>query len=154
MVHYKRLALAGLAFGVACLAALAAVAGSASLLMVEVLTACIGFGTGTTFPICTVSVQNAVDRAHLGVATGVLAFLRSLGGALGVAAVGAVALSYGLPLGGEGATVTAAGASGTAFAMIFVAATVFLAAAFLMLLVMPEKPLRGSARDERVMVPE
>ena len=51
-----------------------------------------------TFPVATVSVQNAVDRMHLGVATGVLTFLRSLGSALGVAMLGAVALGYGLPL--------------------------------------------------------
>ena len=78
------------------------VAGHASLLVVEILTTCIGIGTGTTFPVSTVSVQNAVDRMHLGVATGVLTFLRSLGGALGVALLGAVALGYGMPLGRRG----------------------------------------------------
>ena len=80
---------------------LALVAGHASLVVVEFLTICIGIGAGTAFPVSTVSVQNAVDKAHLGVATGVLTFLRSLGSALGVAMLGAIALGYGLPLGGE-----------------------------------------------------
>ena len=101
--HYKRIAMIGVAFAIVChRPARAFVAGHASLLVVEILTTLIGLGTGTTFPVATVSVQNAVDRAHLGVATGVLTFLRSLGSALGVAMLGAVALGYGLPLAGEG----------------------------------------------------
>ena len=56
---------------------------------------------GLTFPVTTVSVQNGVDQQHLGVATGMLTFLRSLGSALGVAVLGAIALGYGIPLGAE-----------------------------------------------------
>ena len=101
-VHYKRIAMVGVTFAILCLGLLSLVAGHASLLVVELLTTAIGLGTGTTFPVATVSVQNAVDRMHLGVATGVLTFLRSLGSALGVAMLGAVALGYGLPLAEEG----------------------------------------------------
>jgi hypothetical protein len=116
------------------------------LLEVEILTALIGFGTGTIFPISTVSVQNAVDRAHLGVATGVLTFLRSLGGAIGVAALGAVALGYGLPLAGEGVHV-AHGSTDASFAIIFFATAALLVAALAVLTLMPEKPLRGYDRE-------
>jgi EmrB/QacA subfamily drug resistance transporter len=144
--HYKRIAVAGAMFAMVCLGLLSLVAGHASLVVVEVMTACIGFGTGTTFPVATVSVQNAVDRTHLGVATGMLAFLRSLGGALGVAMLGAVALGYGLPITGEGAQVAGKAASVAPFVMIFLVVAATLLLSLVTLGLMPEKPLRG--RDE------
>ena len=122
---------------------LAFVAGHASLLVVEVLTICIGLGTGTTFPVTTVSVQNAVDRMHLGVATGVLTFLRSLGSALGVAILGAVALGFGLPLAGEGVQMAGHVASVQPFVMIFLVAAATLVLGLITLTLMPEKELRG-----------
>jgi EmrB/QacA subfamily drug resistance transporter len=143
--HYKRIALLGTAFASICLVALALVSDGRSLVPIEVLTALIGFGSGTTFPVGTVSVQNAVDQAHLGVATGVLTFLRSLGAALGVAVLGAVALGYGLPLAGEGGGAAGDVASTASFAAIFFVAAAMLAASFVMLAFMPEKPLRGGA---------
>ena len=115
---------------------------AAPLALVEFLTICIGIGAGTAFPVFTVSVQNAVDKAHLGVATGVLTFLRSLGGALGVAMLGAIALGYGLPLGGEAMQIGGHAASATPFAMIFLACGATMLAALLTLALMPEKPLR------------
>ncbi|MER9327454.1 MDR family MFS transporter [Mesorhizobium sp. M0488] len=141
--HYKRIAMAGMIFAILCLGVLSLVAGHASLLVVEILTTCIGLGSGTTFPVATVSVQNAVDQAHLGVATGVLTFLRSLGSALGVAILGAVALGYGLPLAGEGAQAVGATAEAPAFVMIFLVAAAMLLLALVALGLMPEKPLRG-----------
>jgi EmrB/QacA subfamily drug resistance transporter len=151
--HYKRIALLGLLFSIVCLAIMGMVADHASLLLVELLTACIGFGTGTIFPVSTVSVQNAVDRAHLGVATGVMTFLRSLGGALGVAALGAVALGYGLPLAGEGAHTVHSGTDGS-FSIIFFATAVLMVLAFAILALMPEKPLRGYDREAAPVISE
>jgi EmrB/QacA subfamily drug resistance transporter len=142
-VHYKRIAMIGVSFAIVCLGLLSLVAGHASLLVVEILTTCVGLGSGTTFPVATVSVQNAVDQAHLGVATGVLTFLRSLGSALGVAILGAVALGYGLPLAGEGTHAAGAVASAEAFMMIFFVAAAILLMALVMLGLMPEKALRG-----------
>jgi EmrB/QacA subfamily drug resistance transporter len=142
-VHYKRIAMIGVSFAIVCVGVLSLVAGHASLLVVEILTTCIGLGSGTTFPVATVSVQNAVDQAHLGVATGVLTFLRSLGSALGVAILGAVALGYGLPLAGEGAHSAGAVASAEAVTMIFLVAAVILLMALAALGLMPEKALRG-----------
>ncbi len=144
--HYKRIAMVGVLFAIVCLGVLSLVAGHASLLVVELLTICIGLGTGTTFPVATVSVQNAVDRTHLGVATGVLTFLRSLGSALGVAMLGAVALGYGLPLAGEGVAVAGQIVSAVPFTMIFLAAALTLMLSLITLALMPEKSLRG--RDE------
>ncbi|MER8587786.1 MFS transporter [Mesorhizobium sp. M1338] len=142
-VHYKRIAMAGVTFAILCLGILSLVAGHASLLIVEILTTCIGLGSGTTFPVATVSVQNAVDQAHLGVATGVLTFLRSLGSALGVAILGAVALGYGLPLAGEGTQAASTAVEALAFVMIFFTAATMLVMALVALVLMPEKPLRG-----------
>ncbi|MER8955719.1 MFS transporter [Mesorhizobium sp. M0833] len=143
--HYKRIAMIGTVFSILCLGVLSLVAGHASLLLVEVLTTCVGLGTGTTFPVATVSVQNAVDRMHLGVATGVLTFLRSLGSALGVAMLGAVALGYGLPLASEGTQPAGHVASAMPFVMIFLAAAATLLLSFITLWLMPEKTLRGHA---------
>ena len=149
VTHYKRIALGGALFCAACLTVLGLVAAHPSLLAVEFLTIGAGIGSGATLPICTVAVQNAVDRVHLGVATGLITFMRSLGGAIGVAAFGAVALGYGLPLGREAAGAAGAGgaaaASPTAFGVIFLAAAGCAFVSFLFLVLMPEKPLQGAA---------
>ncbi|RUY13421.1 MFS transporter, partial [Mesorhizobium sp. M7A.F.Ca.US.005.03.2.1] len=152
--HYKRIAMVGVVFSMLCLCLLAVVAGYATLLEVEVLTICIGFGTGTTFPVTTVSVQNAVDRVHLGVATGVLTFLRSLGSALGVAMLGAVALGYGLPLAGEGVRIAGHSATVEPFVMIFAVAAATLLLGLITLTLMPEKELRGYADNAAPMLAE
>jgi MFS family permease len=145
-VHYKRIAMIGVSLAIVSIGLLSAIAGHASLLEVEILTTLIGLGSGTTFPVATVSVQNAVDRTHLGVATGVLTFLRTLGGALGVAMLGAVALGYGLPLSSEGSQTPIQLTSALPFVMIFLTAGITLVLALIVLFLMPEKALRG--RDE------
>ena len=52
--------------------------------------ALLGLGMGMGMPNLTVAVQNAVAHRELGAATGTMTFVRSLGGALGVAASGAI----------------------------------------------------------------
>lgn len=143
VAHYKWIALFGIGLAIACLGALSYVAPTGSFLTAELLTIGFGLGSGTTFPVCTVAVQNAVDRMHLGVATGVLSFLRSLGAALGVALLGAVALGYGVSFAHEGGAATAT-ASAMAFPVIFLAACGLLVLALAILATMPEKVLRGS----------
>jgi len=76
----------------------------------------------------------------------VLTFLRTLGGALGVAMLGAVALGYGLPLSAEGSQTPIQLTSALPFQMIFIAAGITLVLALVAMALMPEKPLRG--RDE------
>ena len=148
ITHYKRLALAGGTFSIVCLAILALLAGRTSLFTLELLTAGVGFGSGMTFPVATISVQNAVDQAHLGVATGVLTFLRSLGGALGVALLGAIALGNGLPLGGEHLqAVSASVSSALPFTYIFITCALTSTLALVFFALMPEKPLRGSPEN-------
>lgn len=154
VAHYKRLALVGVGFGVVALAVLAFVAGSTSLILVVVLTTCVGYGAGTTFPVATISVQNAVERSYLGVATGVLTFMRSLGGALGVALLGAVGVAYGLPLMGEGVQAQGQLSSASPFVAIFVASVALLVATLAALAAMPEKPLRGRSESEAPVIAE
>ncbi|RYJ03642.1 MAG: DHA2 family efflux MFS transporter permease subunit [Acetobacteraceae bacterium] len=50
----------------------------------------LGLGMGMGMPNLTTAVQNAVSHRELGAATGAMAFVRSLGGALGVAASGTI----------------------------------------------------------------
>ncbi|MBV9220374.1 MAG: MFS transporter, partial [Methylobacteriaceae bacterium] len=103
------------------------------------------------FPVTTVSVQNAAAPGDLGVATGMLAFLRSLGSALSVSVLGAILLASGIvgnlaeSGGANGAPVSPqiAAASGHAFAWVFGAGAASLFLSVLCLLFMEEKPLRG-----------
>jgi EmrB/QacA subfamily drug resistance transporter len=49
-----------------------------------------GFGVGLCMPVLVLAVQNAVEHRDLGTATSALTFLRSMGGAFGVAILGAL----------------------------------------------------------------
>ena len=49
----------------------------------------LGFGLGFTLPSYTIAVQNAVEHRFLGVATSTVQFYRTIGGALGLAVLGA-----------------------------------------------------------------
>lgn len=44
----------------------------------------LGFGIGLTFPVFLLAVQNQVPEGEVGAATGLISFLQSLGGAIGV----------------------------------------------------------------------
>ncbi|GAT65988.1 multidrug MFS transporter [Planomonospora sphaerica] len=61
-----------------------------SLLVVGVDNAVIGIGLGASMQILILAAQNAVPRGDLAVATSGVGFFRSLGGAVGVAAFGAI----------------------------------------------------------------
>jgi EmrB/QacA subfamily drug resistance transporter len=50
----------------------------------------LGAGLGLTMQLLTVIVQNSVDPRHMGIATSTITFFRTLGGAFGAAAFGAV----------------------------------------------------------------
>ena len=111
-------------------------------------------------PNMTIAVQNAVPREDLGAATATLAFCRSLGGAVGVAAAGAVlAGQLRLAVGAEGlaqaglrqlaalppeAHAAAVDLYRHAIATTFLAGTGVIAAAFVAILFLPELPLRAS----------
>ncbi len=144
LTRYKWLAILGSGLATASLVLFAVVAGQKSLLLSEIAMIGAGIGAGLTFPVAIIATQNAVARADLGAATGVLTFLRALGGAIGVASLGAIALGYGIPMAHEGAQAAAdADVSAGVFAVVFIAAAVWMAGSFLSFLVMREKPLQG-----------
>lgn len=149
-VHYKRLAVAGLCFAIAALALLSYFAPILSYWQAEALVLALGLGVGPLFPTATVSVQNAVDQRDLGVATATLAFLRTFGSALGVALLGAVIIGFGivtdagLPAGAGALGSHFAERAGLAFSTMFALQGLALAVSLGCLLMMEERPLRGS----------
>jgi EmrB/QacA subfamily drug resistance transporter len=58
--------------------------------LIETALVGLGCGLGLVMPNLTVAIQNSVERTDMGAATSVSSFIRSLGGALGVAVAGAV----------------------------------------------------------------
>jgi len=154
--HYRRIAVAGIALAIISILYLAIQTGRVPFIVVTLIVAIAGAGVGTLFPIATVSVQNAVEPAHLGIATATLTFLRSLGGAIGVAVLGSVFLSHGIviqsieashrPSMGTGVEV----ALEKAFVLAFFLATGFLSAAQICLLLMPEKPWRSAGEPSEI----
>jgi MFS family permease len=143
--HYKRVALIGVTIAALALFSLAAWASALPYLGLEAFFIVVGAGVGTSFPLVIVCVQNAVDPANLGVATGAVTFLRSLGGAMGVSVLGAIFLSYGFAENAEAARGLSdlGPQAGAAFTRIFLTAGIGLVVTDLFLLLMEEKRLRS-----------
>jgi Na+/melibiose symporter-like transporter len=151
ITHYRRIAVTGIALAIISTLNLGLQTGRVPFVVVAMIVAIAGAGVGTLFPIATVSVQNAVEPANLGIATATLTFLRSLGGAIGVAVLGSVFLSHGVAIQSIEAAQASTGAGveialQKAFVLVFFLAAGFLSAAQICLLLMPEKPWR-SARE-------
>ena len=89
--RYKRFPVAGLAAATSPYLAMSwAAAHGTATVWIEAVLVVMGFGIGFVMPNLTTAIQNAVERRDLGAATSASAFLRSLGGALGVALSGAI----------------------------------------------------------------
>jgi len=142
--RYRMPAIIGHAVSAAALVLLAATIDVGSFALSEILLFFYGLGLGPVFPIATVSVQNAVARHDLGAATGLLAFLRSLGSAFGVAVLGAIVLGAGLGAEGGGAHAAALAIEPPSFQIAFLAAAAATIAALVLLILMPERPLRDT----------
>jgi len=145
--HYKRVALIGVTIAALALFALSAWASTLPYLWLEAVFMVCGAGIGTSFPLAIICVQNAVDQAHLGVATGAATFLRSLGGAIGVSVLGAIFLGYGFAQNAEAAKGLShlGPQAGAAFGAIFLTAGIGLVISDVFLLLMEERPLRSGA---------
>ena len=88
--RYKFLPVSGLSVACASFVLLAWLATSrGSVLALELSLVGLGLGLGLVMPNLTTAIQNAVAPQDLGVATSAASFFRSLGGALGVALSGA-----------------------------------------------------------------
>jgi EmrB/QacA subfamily drug resistance transporter len=148
--QYKWVPMAGLACGIAALAGL--IVWPAAPLWVSILVLCVvGTAIGTVYPVATVSIQNAVPHAQIGIAMGAMNFFRALASALLVAIMGAIVLAgFGAaPDRASGAQIIAASAIASGFDMaavfrwVYVLSAAALAASFIALWLMEERPLRG-----------
>src|SRR5262245_13367091 len=152
VVYAKGIPIVGSAISSFALITAGVMVGQKSLLALELVLLLIGIGMGMTFPVTTVSVQNAVRQAHLGVATGMLTFLRSLGGALGVAVLGAIALGHGIPLGAEAGRHFFPVSDPEPFAVLYYTMAAIMLAATAIYGLMPHKVLRGRPEPGAPMV--
>src|SRR5258708_4587166 len=90
--RYKPPLLVGPPVTIATLAVLAVFARELSAPAAAALFMVAGLGIGPTFPSSSVAVQNAAEQRDLGAVGGALAFARTLGGALAIAALSALVL--------------------------------------------------------------
>jgi MFS family permease len=150
--HYKRLPSVGLLVAAGGLSLLAVVPRGLPLSGFEIVLALASIGLGTLLPVTTVAIQNAVMPHQMGTATGAMNFFRSLGGALIVAAFGAILLG-GLPpdVATNVTLETLAAALGKAglgiaevFRFVFAAAAFGLLVTLGWLVAMEERPLRDN----------
>ena len=112
----------------------------------------VGLGTGSSYPVVTVSIQNAVAHHQVGVAMGAMNFFRSLASAFIVAVMSAIMLANlgAAPQRGAGSAVVAVAQTAKAaklagtFSIIFAVAVVFLLIGIVALIIMEERPLRAT----------
>lgn len=120
----------------------------------------VGLGIGPSFPGSTVAVQNAVERRDLGAVSGALAFSRTMGAAIIIAAASSLVLGLvagALPSTGPLASLedlttadvppSARAAVATAFAITFAALAVGLTVALALFARVEDRPLRGRGGD-------
>ena len=88
--RYKIFPVVGTGIAVLGVAGLSQMTADSSLAYSSASMLVLGLGIGMTMPTIVLAVQNSVDWKDLGVATGATTFFRSLGGAVGLAAYGAV----------------------------------------------------------------
>ncbi|HLK80032.1 MAG TPA: MDR family MFS transporter [Xanthobacteraceae bacterium] len=150
MRRYKWVPEVGLAVGIAGLGLLIFKPALALWGVIAIMSV-VGIAIGTVYPVCTVSIQNAVPNHQVGVAMGAMNFFRALASAFAVAAMGAILLA------GMGATVERGGSAAavaakvgnlefdfaSVFRWVFAAAEGFLVASLATLILMEERPLRG-----------
>jgi len=145
--RYKRFPIMGLALMTAALVLLGVLADDPSRLATAIGLALFGLGFGMVTQILIVAVQNSVDRRELGIATATTGFFRALGGAVGAAVLGAVFAAQ-AGAGTDGAAgphgLDAAGRADVIDAVqsVFFVTTPLAALALLIVLRLPELPLR------------
>ncbi|MBI2574817.1 MFS transporter [Candidatus Woesearchaeota archaeon] len=88
--RYKPVGVIGLAIALLGSVLMATISAASSFQLLVLFTIIIGLGSGTTFPLFTIAVQNAFDSRHIGVATSTLQFFRSIGSMLGIALYGGI----------------------------------------------------------------
>jgi EmrB/QacA subfamily drug resistance transporter len=143
--RYKRFPLIGLGMMSAALLMLAMVARDPSRLTTAVALAVFGLGFGMVTQILVVAVQNSVERHELGVATAVTGFFRALGGAIGAAVLGAL---FAARAGAHASEVALRGDVIDGVQIVFLVAAPIAILALLVVLLLPEVPLKGRAEPK------
>jgi len=149
LTHYMRVPIVGLVIAIGTLGFLAFDPAGLPLGGFALLLGVLGAAMGPMYPTSTIVMQNAVKLHQMGTATGTLNFFRLLGGAIIVAAFGAIVLgSAGDHAGAMTLEKLAAGHAdfGPAFRLVFIAAAIFLAVALACVLAVEERPLHGPVR--------
>jgi EmrB/QacA subfamily drug resistance transporter len=145
--RYKILPMVGVLLALAATLALGFAAARLGLMTLEALLTIIGLGFGTVPPMATVALQNAVERAELGAATGSLNFVRSLAGTIFVGLFGAL-LAAKLGTGGLHGTLSTAAigersALAQTFQIVFFGTSAGFALSLVALWRLEERPLRA-----------
>jgi EmrB/QacA subfamily drug resistance transporter len=147
LTHYMRLPIIGLVIAIATFAVLAVEASALSFLSFTTWLGVLGIAIGPMYPAGTIVMQNGVKAHQLGTATGVLNFFRLLGGAIVVAAFGAIVLGS---VGGGVTTLEKLQAAhadfAPAFRLVFIAGALFLVVALGCVMAVEERPLHGPVR--------
>jgi EmrB/QacA subfamily drug resistance transporter len=133
--RYKRFPIVGLGLMTVGLVLLAAFASHPSRFATGVALVVFGLGFGMVTQILIVAVQNSVEPRELGIATAVTGFFRALGGAVGAAVLGAVFASQGDVIHGV--------------QTVFLVAAPVAALAMLVVLLLPEVPLKTQSAPSR-----
>ncbi len=87
---WKRYLVGGMAVVIGGLSMLATIDESLSLWLIGLYMAVLGIGLGATMQNLVLAVQNNTAQADMGAASSVVAFFRSMGGSIGVSALGAL----------------------------------------------------------------
>jgi EmrB/QacA subfamily drug resistance transporter len=176
---WKRFLVGGMVAVIAGLSLLATIDGTTSLWHIGAYMAILGIGLGATMQNLVLAVQNNTAQADMGAASSVVAFFRSMGGSIGVSALGAVLSSQVAALVASGLAAIGISANshqshsipdldalpapvraifeqafGEATGHIFLVAVPFAVAAFLCVLFIREVPLRTTIDLAEEIAPE
>jgi EmrB/QacA subfamily drug resistance transporter len=92
--YYKRFIVGGVASMVVGFALLGTIDHRTSLVLIAIYMVLVGVGVGASMQNLVLAVQNTVDSTEIGTASGVIAFFRTLGGAVGVSVLGTILSSH------------------------------------------------------------
>jgi MFS family permease len=176
---WKRFLVGGMLTVIVGLSLLATIDRDTSLWLIGLYMAILGIGLGATMQNLVLSVQNNAAQSNMGAASSVVAFFRSMGGSIGVAALGAVlshqvadTVAKGLAALGVSsssseshsipdlktlpapARLAVEQAFGTATGHLFLVAVPFAVAAFLCVIFIREVPLRTTIERADEIAPE
>ncbi len=88
--HWKKFLVGGMVLVIIGLSLLSTIDADTNLAVVGVFMAVLGLGLGATMQNLVLAVQNNAAQSDMGAASSVVAFFRSMGGSIGVSALGAI----------------------------------------------------------------